>query len=170
MASNHAMGNSNLQITFEPGMSWSVIGTQSLRFRGRTMNLAVEPWHVDDQIRCMAFHELGHALGFRHEHSSPASNLKFDKEKWMLHAGKTEEDFETNFEKRIDDKPRLVSKFDRQSIMIYEILPKWEWNVDGVHIPSTNRLSVMDQAVVKIAYPFQSSREGEWGNRFDKSS
>lgn len=154
-ANSHAIGNADLQITFQRGISWSVIGTQALGCRGRTMNLAVEPWHVPDQIRRIAFHELGHALGFRHEHASPASNLKFDKRKWMIHTGKTEEDFETNFEKQIDDRPRLVSKFDRQSIMIYEILPEYEWNVDGVHIPSTNCLSVIDQAVIKIVYPFQ---------------
>lgn len=105
----------------------------------------------------MALHELGHALGFRHEHASPASDLKFDKGKWMIHNKGTEQDFETNFEKRIDDQPRLVSKFDPQSIMIYEIRREWEWNVDGVHIPLNSRLSVIDQAVVKIVYPFEAT-------------
>ncbi|KAF5530824.1 hypothetical protein FMEXI_13291 [Fusarium mexicanum] len=165
-ANSHAIENADLQITFQRGISWSVIGTQALGCKGRTMNLAVEPWHVSNEIRRMAFHELGHALGFRHEHASPASNLDFDKEKWMIHTGKTEEDFETNFEKRIDDRPRLVSEFDQQSIMIYEILPEYEWNVKGVHIPLTNRLSVIDQAVVKIAYPFQETNRqlvnGRW--------
>ncbi|KAF5655808.1 peptidase m12a astacin [Fusarium sp. NRRL 25303] len=156
-ANSHAVGNSDLKITFQPGISWSVIGTQALRIPKRTMNLAVEPWHTDDQIRRMALHELGHALGFRHEHASPASTLKFDKEKWMNHTGKTEEHFNVNFEKRIDDRPRLVSKFDRQSIMIYEIHREWEWNVDGVHIPLNSRLSVIDQAVVKIVYPFEAT-------------
>ncbi|KAH7224429.1 uncharacterized protein BKA55DRAFT_546008 [Fusarium redolens] len=163
---NHAMGRADLQITFQPGISWSVIGTQALRVPGRTMNLAVEPWHAADQIRRMAFHELGHALGFRHEHASPASNLKFDKAKWIIDTGKTEEDFEANFEKRIDYRPRLVSKFDRQSIMIYKTLSECEWNVDGVDIPLTNRLSVIDQAVIKIAYPFQATNRqlvnGKW--------
>lgn len=154
---NHAVRNSDLQITFQPGVSWSVVGTQALKIPGRTMNLAVEPRHTDDQIRRMALHELGHALGFRHEHASPASTLKFDKEKWMACTGQTEEHFNVNFEKRIDDRPRLVSKFDRQSIMIYEIPQECEWNVDRVHIPLTNRLSAIDQAVVKIAYPFEAT-------------
>ncbi|KAF5664609.1 peptidase m12a astacin [Fusarium circinatum] len=165
-ANSHAIENADLQITFQPGISWSVIGTQALGCQGRTMNLAVEPWHGPDEIRRMAFHELGHALGFRHEHASPASNLEFDKEKWMIHTGKTEEDFETNFEKRIDDRPRLVSEFDQQSIMIYEILPEYEWNVKRVRIPLTNRLSAIDQAVVKIAYPSQETNHqlvnGRW--------
>ncbi|KAF4952799.1 hypothetical protein FGADI_6460 [Fusarium gaditjirri] len=126
-ANNHDIGSADVRITFQPGISWSVVGTQALRLPGRTMNLAVEPWHAADQIRRMAFHELGHALGFRHEHASPACNLNFDKAKWMIDTGKTEEDFDANFGKRVDDRPRLVSKFDRQSIMIYEILPEGSW-------------------------------------------
>ncbi|MFI1164402.1 M12 family metallopeptidase [Streptomyces sp. NPDC020801] len=70
-----------LRIGFQPGDgSWSAVGREALSagLNDRTMNLG---WDLTAPgAHATALHEIGHALGMRHEHQSPFAGLHFDDE------------------------------------------------------------------------------------------
>ncbi|MEU7057428.1 M12 family metallopeptidase [Streptomyces sp. NPDC046197] len=70
-----------LRIGFQSGDgSWSAVGREALQvgLNDRTMNFG---WDLTAPgQRATALHEIGHALGMRHEHQSPFAGLLFDDE------------------------------------------------------------------------------------------
>lgn len=71
-----------IRVSFTPGASWSQVGNYvlSLPQTQPTMQLGwLNAATVDGEVRRVTLHEFGHALGFIHEHSSPAQQIPWDK-------------------------------------------------------------------------------------------
>ena len=71
-----------IRIGFQPGSSWSYVGRDSIDlvsdFNDRTMNFG---WDLTtDYGRDTALHEIGHALGFPHEHQNPNAGIVWNEE------------------------------------------------------------------------------------------
>ncbi|KAF4473009.1 metalloprotease [Fusarium albosuccineum] len=152
-----ARDTADVRIVFRPEeTSWSLVGNKAGDKGKPTMNLAITPGLSEEIVRRKTLHELGHALGFRHEHASPNSELEFDEStraRCAKDTGMTEEWLKKNLGKKDSKRPRLVSEFDKESIMIYQLHPRW--NVGRMAIRRTTQLSKMDKEMVKIAYPFE---------------
>jgi len=66
-----------IRIGFQLGSSWSYVGRDAIDlvsdFNERTMNFG---WDLTtDYERDTALHEIGHALGFPHEHQNPNAGI-----------------------------------------------------------------------------------------------
>ena len=66
-----------IRIGFQPGSSWSYVGRDAIDlvsdFNERTMNFG---WDLTTSYGCdTALHEIGHALGFPHEHQNPNAGI-----------------------------------------------------------------------------------------------
>jgi hypothetical protein len=155
----------------------SLVGTDHLKPRyinnptQHTMNLDFG-WYKDNQylpddekeIRQITLHEFGHALGCVHEHvsSNTAGEIQWNKDAvytWFADAknqnppwSKKKVDHNYNsFEPMAKDAVLATSKWDRKSIMQYEILKGWAKNLpDGV--PATEVLSKYDISFIKETY------------------
>jgi hypothetical protein len=71
--------DADLRISFDPSPnagSWSYLGTDCFNHSGATMNFG---WSVV-QDPDTALHEIGHALGFPHEHQNPFAGIVWDEE------------------------------------------------------------------------------------------
>ena len=75
--------DAEIRVTFETGASWSYEGQYCLGVPPDkpTMQLGwLKANTPDAEVRRVALHEFGHALGFIHEHASPEAHIPWDKE------------------------------------------------------------------------------------------
>jgi len=148
-----------IRISFQPGGSWSYIGTECLGISKDkpTMNLGwLELDTEDDEYSRVVLHEFGHALGCIHEHQSPAGGIQWN-EKAVLdyHAGPPnhwdEATTRHNLLETYDRTLTMFSEFDSESIMLYPV-PK-EFTQNGFEVGWNRRLSALDKALIKDMYP-----------------
>lgn len=71
-----------IRVGFQAGGSWSYVGRDSLKYASdpseRTMNFG---WDLTTTYgHDTALHEIGHALGFPHEHQNPNSGIVWDEQ------------------------------------------------------------------------------------------
>ncbi|MDQ6986209.1 MAG: M12 family metallopeptidase [Mariprofundaceae bacterium] len=156
--------DAEVRITFERGVgAWSYIGRDSIDYIGnrneRTMNFG---WDVTTPYgHDTALHEIGHALGFPHEHQNPNAGIVWDEEAVYATFAQSpnrwsrEKSF-NNIIRKISPQAVQGSAWDKDSIMHYQFpagiirFPE-QYRTQSL-IPDTG-LSPMDIEEVKKFYP-----------------
>lgn len=145
-------GPSECRVAFVEGDgSWSYVGTDCTEIPQDqpTMNLG---WDEPGTYR----HEVGHFIGAVHEHQSPESGYKWNRENVIADLSGppnnwSVEQIEFNV---IDKYSRDIvngSVFDPDSNMLYPFPPSW--TLDGFHTKENNELSAMDKVFIANMYP-----------------
>ncbi|WP_164972632.1 M12 family metallopeptidase [Lacibacter luteus] len=148
---------------------WSWIGRDVLfnPFDAYTMNLGfINSGITTTDVRAIVLHEFGHALGFIHEHQSPASGIQWDKEK--VYAFFAEEpnkwsraEVDLNVFNRYARTTTNYSAYDPASIMHYEIPAELTTTNTGTTY-NTN-FSYIDMQYARALYPFPVYNSGATG-------
>ncbi len=150
-----------IRIGFEPGGSWSYIGTDLLDpligLDEPTMNFGwLTPATTNDELQRVVLHEFGHALGLVHEHQSPAASIPWNRVAvYAFFAGPpnywSRDQVDQNIFARYAHDQTNSSAFDTASIMLYPIPPEF---TDGKLVVDWNRdLSGMDRVHIGKLYP-----------------
>jgi Astacin (Peptidase family M12A). len=137
------------RVGFDNEGNWSYVGTGNLQIPtpGKTMNI----WNMSSIL-----HEVGHALGCVHEHSSPSSNIQWNKPVVYQALGGPPNNWDHakvdhNVFLKYDGATTQFSAFDPNSIMLYFFPASWTLNGVGTHANDT--LSGTDQAFIRRCYP-----------------
>ena len=150
---------SDIRITFKFPGSWSVIGTscQALPKTTATMNFGwLTPKSKDDEVRRVALHEFGHALGLIHEHQNPVGSIPWNKDVVIKDLSGPPNNWDkakiehNMFEVyKVDDID--ATAVDPKSIMMYPI-PK-TWVKDPKYVAGLNTdLSPTDKSKIHSLY------------------
>ncbi|MDB5226223.1 MAG: hypothetical protein JWN78_416 [Bacteroidota bacterium] len=125
------VGESMVRIGFDfTDGSWSYVGRDILTIpkTDRTMNFG---WDLtaDSYGMTTAIHEIGHTIGFQHEHQSPFSGIVWDtKAVYKEFSGPPnswpKKEIDTNIINKLPANQVKGSKWDPKSIMEYEFGPK----------------------------------------------
>ena len=148
-------GTSDINIHFYSGKNSARLGSPGLHDAREGL---ATMWLTAINQRTI-LHEFGHALGFIHEHQTPAGSnldlnqiLKDARAKYVedgLSEEKVEEKLEDNY-KRLDAGPSTnFSEFDPESVMLYGGLPL----IGGGKTESNDDLSELDKKYMGIFYP-----------------
>ncbi|ABB73423.1 Astacin (Peptidase family M12A) [Nitrosospira multiformis ATCC 25196] len=170
--------SSNIRITFRTKGYWSLIGTDSM-YRVSAPSMGLQDFDSrdpkDPEFATTVLHEFGHALGFHHEHQTPAADCEA-----QMDTGKIKQiyrwddsEIKENFHRievssltgmkngfKVGDSPDgkvAYTVYDPNSIMHYALpyiifkqpLPK----TGSCYIPPNRTLSKIDIAGMKEAYP-----------------
>lgn len=159
-------GTEHIKINFlETSGHWSYVGVDSWQF-AHSMNLMGYGGDVirgnEAEYRGIVLHEFGHALGFEHEHQSPAANCfsEFSTERvnaWAARMGWSATDVKVNLE-NLEPKASLeFTRHDKKSVMHYS-LPV-EFFADGTSnkcwVAKNNALSDGDKGFAASRYPIR---------------
>lgn len=153
-----------IRIGFQQGDgSWSYVGRDAIDHvqdhRRRTMNFG---WSLTtDWGRETALHEIGHAMGFYHEHQNPNAGIEWDEAAVLdTFAGSPNFWDEATIRRNILDKRSPTeaqgSEWDPDSIMHYPFEPGLvrrpdEYRINGI-TPAPG-LSALDQETALFFYP-----------------
>lgn len=145
----------NIRISLGGTFSWSRIGIDCESVPGDepTMNLALNPWSSNSEVKRRARHEFGHALGLVHEHQSPVAGIRWRRERVVdfLHSkGWSDEQIESNYFKVYEHNQTQYTNFDPRSIMLYQI-PS-DWIEDEIQYPENVELSETDIEFMMTQY------------------
>lgn len=142
--------------------SWSWIG-KDVTFNPLRLN-TMQFGTFDDktresEYRSTIIHEFGHALGFIHEHSSPAAGIPWDKEKVYAILGAepynwSRIEVDVNYFAKYSTTNTNYSAYDRYSIMHYDIPASLTTN--GFSVSGNDVLSLTDKQYAALLYPFPS--------------
>lgn len=149
--------DADIRITFARGSSWSQLGKSST---GPEHEASMQLGWLDSstpewEFRRVVTHEFGHALGFIHEHQSPAAAVPWNEPAVYAHylaAGWTEEMVKANVLDGWDESECTnFSAYDSLSIMAYWIA--YDWVTDPTYAHGVNNmLSECDRALAAEVY------------------
>jgi hypothetical protein len=153
--------SAEIRISFEPGASWSFLGTDvldpTLGHDDPTMNFGwLTPATANDELQRVVLHEFGHALGLVHEHQSPSAEIPWNHEAvYAYFAGPpnywSTAEVDHNIFQRYQHDQTNFTAFDPTSIMLYPIPPEF---TDGKLTVGWNRtLSATDREFIGQLYP-----------------
>lgn len=156
-------GEAEIRIGFEEGAgSWSYVGRTNLEIglNQRTMNFG---WRLADSIggKDTALHEIGHAIGFPHEHQNPRSGIDWDEEAVYRYLGGPPNNWDRekvyyNVLRKLPETDTEGSLWDPNSVMHYEfpaglIEGPAPYDTTGIH--PTGGLSEKDRDWARRFYP-----------------
>ncbi|WP_395298144.1 hypothetical protein ACF9IK_35345 [Kitasatospora hibisci] len=150
-----------VRISFKGDKSESAVGRDVLQVPRREPTTSYG-WDLTDASgRATALHELGHVLGFEHEHQNPNAGIDWNDE--VVYAALAQPpnrwDRATTFFniiRKLDPAEVEGSMFDKDSVMEYPISPGWirrpkQLRLQG--IPEPLSLSATDKEDVLAWYP-----------------
>ena len=154
---------------FSTGQRWSWMGRDVLSnaFNAYTMNFGWFDANTTElEMSRTITHEFGHALGFHHEHQSPASPLQWNLDKTYKYFKETnnwssaEVDF--NIINKFNQNNTNYSAYDRNSIMHYTIPD--DLLLSGTGTTTNYWISQMDGQYSRLWYPFAPKGVNTTGN------
>ena len=161
--------DAEIRIAFEPGGSWSYVGRDAIDLvqdpNDRTMNFG---WDLTTPYgRETALHEIGHALGFPHEHQNPNAGIVWNEEAVYSYFGGAPNYWGRdkafyNVIRKISPTAVQGSQWDKNSIMHYQfpsgliVIPERYQNQSL--IPEVG-LSNMDIEEVRKFYPEDTEQQ-----------
>ncbi|MBT3194762.1 MAG: hypothetical protein HN341_19615 [Verrucomicrobia bacterium] len=163
-----APNDAEVRIAFEPGGSWSYVGRDCIDMVSdpleRTMNFG---WDLTSPYgRDTALHEIGHALGFPHEHQNPIAGIVWDEAAVYAYFGGYPNNWSQqktyyNVLRKITPTAVAGSGWDRDSIMHYQfaaglIATPEKYQTEPL-LPAPG-LSSVDIGEVRKFYPPESSQ------------
>lgn len=159
-------GNADIRVWIGSGNGHnSFVGTvsQQINAYDQTMNLdSSDLGNSLDFWRGTTLHEFGHALGLLHEHSSPISGIKWDKEKIYKEYAKmgwTRDDVDNQVFETYNKSYTNGTKYDNKSIMHYPIMSGETLN--GYTVDWNLNLSKGDIDLISALYPKKGKRKNE---------
>lgn len=159
-----------LRIGFAPGSSWSYVGRDCIDLvpnrQQQTMNFG---WDLTSSYgRDTALHEIGHAMGFPHEHQNHKAGIIWDEEAvYATFAGSPNfwdrDQTYHNIIRKIAPQAVSGSSWDKNSVMHYQFQAGLILHPPGYEnqplIPAPG-LSEMDEQEARKFYPDDSA--GQW--------
>ena len=161
--------DAEIRIGFEPGGSWSYVGRDAIDLiansNNRTMNFG---WDLTTPYgRDTALHEIGHALGFPHEHQNPRAGSIWDDDAVYSYFSGSPNYWSRNSTfynviRRISPADIQGSQWDKDSIMHYRfsagliVTPKRYQDYPLIPVAG---LSDMDIKEVKKFYPEETKSQ-----------
>lgn len=141
--------------------SWSYVGRAVLDVAAdqRTMNFG---WNIANDLDT-TIHEIGHTLGFEHEHQNPFSGIVWDEEKVYTALAKPPNSWPRqktfyNIIRKLPENSVAGTQWDPNSVMHYPFeagLIKQPEIYQTQPLQPAGGLSARDQAYVKQLYPAQ---------------
>ena len=149
-------GTAEIRVRFGNIGHNSYIGTDNLLIASnlQTMNFQLTDNSVESDVRRVALHEFGHALGLMHEHQNPFANISWDKPKVYAYYAATQGWSQQMVDAQVLNKqafePTQHTNLDPQSIMSYSIPVSLTTN--GFSIPWNTELSTIDKEFIGKMY------------------